>query len=123
MPLWPFFELTIRTPRIELRYPTDDVLPAITAAAASGIHPPDEMPFSIPWTRKPAGELERSVAQFIWSRRATLSVDDWGLPFVVFEGGRPIGIQELFARNFSIVRTVETGSWLTRSAQGRGIGL
>lgn len=123
MPLWPFFDLMIRTPRIELRYPTDDLLPAVTTAAAAGIHPPEEMPFSIPWTRQAPGELERGVAQFIWARRATLTVDDWGLPFVVLEAGRPIGIQEVFAKNFRSVRTVETGSWLTRAAQGRGIGL
>jgi RimJ/RimL family protein N-acetyltransferase len=115
--------LAIRTPWIELRYPTDDLLPAVAAAAAAGIHPSDEMPFSIPWTRKSAGELERGVAQFIWSRRATLTVDDWGLPFVVLEAGQPVGVQDIFAKDFLVARTVETGSWLTRSAQGRGIGL
>ena len=81
------------------------------------------MPFSIPWTRKPPGELEQGVAQFIWSRRATLTADDWGLPFIVLEAGQPIGIQDIFAKSFLVARTVETGAWLTRSAQGRGIGL
>ena len=122
MSVWPLFELTIQTPRIVLRYPTDDLLPGLTAAAAAGIHPPEDMPFSIPWTRKPPGEFERGICQFVWSRRATHTVDNWGLPFIVVEKGTPIGIQERSATNYPTVRTVETGSWLTNRAQGRGIG-
>lgn len=116
------FDLAVTTPRIELRYPTDDLVLAVANAAAAGIHPPDEMPFSIPWTRQPPGALERGVCQFLWSRRAGLTADDWGLPFVVIDAGQPIGIQEIFAKSYRITRTVETGSWLTRAAQGRGIG-
>ena len=35
---------------------------------------------------------------------------------------RPIGIQELRATGFATLRTVETGSWLGRAFQGKGIG-
>lgn len=122
MSLWPLFDLAVTTRRIELRYPTDDLILAVANAAAAGIHPPDEMPFSIPWTRQPPGALERGVCQFLWSRRASLTADDWSLPFVVLEVGEPIGIQEIFAKGFQVTRTIETGSWLTRSAQGRGVG-
>ena len=51
--IWPFFGLRIRTPRLELRYPSDGDLLAVAALAAEGIHEPDTMPFSVPWTRKP----------------------------------------------------------------------
>ena len=119
---WPLFDLKIETPRIVLRYPTDDLLAGVTAAAVAGVHPPNEMPFFVPWTRKPPGEFERGICQFIWSRRATHTVDNWGLPFIVIEDGTPIGIQELFATDYPALRVVESGSWLTEQAQGHGIG-
>jgi RimJ/RimL family protein N-acetyltransferase len=40
----------------------------------------------------------------------------------VFLAGQPVGIQELFATQFAVLREVATGSWLTRSVQGRGLG-
>jgi RimJ/RimL family protein N-acetyltransferase len=51
-----------------------------------------------------------------------LSPDDWALPFVVCVDSRPVGVQELSAREFPVTRSVESGSWLVRHAQGRGIG-
>ena len=36
--------------------------------------------------------------------------------------GRPIGAQSLNATDFAIHRTVDTGSWLGRDFQGRGLG-
>jgi RimJ/RimL family protein N-acetyltransferase len=95
---------------------------ALAALAGEGIHDPDTMPFYEPWTRKSTPELERGVLQFAWSRRATLSREDWGLPLAVIEAGEPLGIQDLFAKSFGVTRSVETGSWLVQRAQGRGIG-
>ena len=48
--------------------------------------------------------------------------DDWSLPLAVVVDGRPVGIQELRAARFPVLRTVETGSWLGRTWQRRGIG-
>ena len=53
---------------VELRYPDDDDVVAIAALAAEGIHDPDTMPFSEPWTRAESPALERGVVQFLWSR-------------------------------------------------------
>src|SRR3954464_654768 len=119
---WPLFDLRIRTPVIELRYANDDDLASLAALAAEGIHDPDTMPFYVPWSRAESPELERGVQQYFWSRRGTLSSEDWALPFVVCEHGRPVGVQELTSRQFAVTRTVETGSWLVQHAQGRGIG-
>ncbi len=58
----------------------------------------------------------------MWSRRASLSPGDWGLPFVVMDDAEPVGVQLLFAVQFPVTRSVETGSWLVQRAQGRGLG-
>jgi RimJ/RimL family protein N-acetyltransferase len=119
---WPFFSLRITTPRLELRYPCDDELFALAGVLSTGIHDPSTMPFSEPWTRASSPELERNALQFWWSRRASLTPDDWALPFAVFEDGAPLGVQDVAARHFATARTVTTGSWLVQHAQGRGVG-
>jgi RimJ/RimL family protein N-acetyltransferase len=121
-PHWPFFDLRIRTPRLELRYPDDDMLGRVGDLAAGGIHPPDRMPFNDPWTRTPSGELQVKSLQHWWLRRATLTPDDWSLGFAVLEHGEVVGVQDLFAKDFRIRRSFETGSWLGIDHHGRGIG-
>lgn len=120
--IWPFAALRIRTPKLELRYPDDDDLVALAHLAAEGIHDPATMPFFVPWTRAEPADLERSVLQFAWGRRASLTRDDWSLPFAVCIDGDPVGVQEVYAKQFAVRRTVESGSWLVQRAHGRGIG-
>jgi RimJ/RimL family protein N-acetyltransferase len=120
--IWPFAALRITTPTVELRFPDDDDLVALARAAADGIHDAERMPFNVPWTRAQSPELERNVLQHAWGRRSSLTRVDWSLPFAVCVDGDVVGVQDLFAKQFPVRRTVETGSWLTRRAQGRGIG-
>lgn len=119
---WPLFGLQLETPRLVLRTPTDADFPSLLAAIDAGIHHPSYMPFTNPWTDRPQDERALSAVQFWWSRRAGWSVDDWGLMFAVFLDGRAVGIQEVMGRKFLKLREVETGSWLTQSVQGQGIG-
>lgn len=120
--VWPLFALELATPRLTLRALRDEDLAPLTDAAIEGIHDPDRMPFSAPWTDAEPEILRREFARFHWSRRAQLRPEAWGISFAVLEDGRPIGIQDLDGRDFPALRTVHTGSWLTRSAQGRGLG-
>jgi len=119
---WPLFDLRITTPRLELRYPTDDDLFALAGLLAEGIHDPATMPFDEPWTRAESPELERNALRFWWSRRASLVPDEWTLPFAVFERGAVVGVQDVFAKRFATTHTVTTGSWLVQRAHGQGIG-
>lgn len=121
-PLWPIYDLRITSGELELRLPTEIELPTFDAVAAAGIHPPDEMPFSIPWTRQPSPARERSSYQWWMSARGNWKVEDWTLTLGVWVAGEPAGFQDLRAHEFLIYRTVGTGSWLGRSFQGRGIG-
>jgi RimJ/RimL family protein N-acetyltransferase len=120
--IWPLAALRITTPTVELRYADDDDLPALARLTVEGIHDPATMPFSEPWTRVESPERERRTLQHYWRMRAALSKDDWNLPFAVSYEGEVVGVQGIEAKQFSVRRTVETGSWLVQRAQGRGIG-
>lgn len=119
---WPLFGLRLRTDRLELRSPTDADLMALVKVARAGVHDPSVMPFLVPWTDIPSPEFERSFLQFMWSTRVSWTPEAWRLPMAVVHEGEPIGIQEIAAKRFAVRRVVETGSWLGRASQGRGIG-
>ena len=119
---WPFFDLRVRTPRLELRYPDDELLFELADLAARGVHEPDRMPFNEPWTRTPPGELESKALQHWWGTRAHLAPDDWHLPFAVIEGDHVVGCQAIFSKDFVVRRSFETGSWVGLEHQGRGVG-
>jgi RimJ/RimL family protein N-acetyltransferase len=121
---WPFYAVRITTPRLELRIPDDEDLAELFEAARAGIHPADEMPFGVPWTDSlhDAGALERFVS-FHWTARGGITPESWSLPFAVVSDGAVVGAQDLLAQDFAHARSVSTGSWLTKSAQGRGLGV
>jgi RimJ/RimL family protein N-acetyltransferase len=119
----PIHRLRLRTGRLELRLPESfDEVAALAEAAAAGVHDPDFMPFSVPWTEGGPAATARSLA--LWYHRAIgrWDKDDWGYPFFVFYEGRPIGVQMIAGKNFAVTREVDTGSWIGRAYQGKGIG-
>lgn len=120
--LLPVLGLRLTAGPLELRGLTDEDLPALCEVAERGIHPPDQMPFSVPWTDVPAGELARNTAQYHWRARADFSVAAWGLHLGVWRDGTLVGTQALESRDYLVTRTAETGSWLGREFQGQGIG-
>jgi RimJ/RimL family protein N-acetyltransferase len=126
-PLWPLYDLRITSRdatlgELALRVPEEAELPAFVELASRGVHPPEEMPFSIPWTDAPSPERERSSYQFYMSTRANWSVDAWELTLGLWVDGAPAGFQDLRAKAFPRFRTVATGSWLGQAFQGRGVG-
>lgn len=119
---WPLHDLVLRTPRLELRPDEDVGLLQLVEEIHHGVHPPDTMPFSVPWTDADRAEIGRRTLQHHWSQRAELTPEHWMINFLVRFGGRVIGSQGLGARDFNIVREVETGSWIGLRFQGRGLG-
>lgn len=119
--IWPLFGLVVRTPRLELRYPSDEDL-ADLAAVTGDIHDLDEMPFIEPWSRAPDGERERNMLQYHWANRTSFAPAAWTLSLVVVVDGQIVGDQSVRATDFASTRAVDTGSWLHRPQQGRGIG-
>lgn len=120
--VWPLFRLRLRTPRLELRVARDEDLGPLAEAALAGIHDAAVMPFLMPWSDAQPGDLARGLAQHAWRLRAGTSADDWTLLLAVLHEGVPIGVQDVRAHRFPGRRTIETGSWLTASSQGHGLG-
>ncbi|HEX4705081.1 MAG TPA: GNAT family N-acetyltransferase [Pseudonocardiaceae bacterium] len=119
---WPLWRLALRTPRLELRPDDDQGVLDLLAEARRGIHPPEEMPFGLPWTDAPPEEMVRNGIQFHWHQRATCTPEDWKINFLIRLDGQVIGSQGLHATNFAVTREVSTGSWIGKRYQGHGIG-
>jgi RimJ/RimL family protein N-acetyltransferase len=120
MDLSPLYGLRLRTPRLELRLPTRPELEELREVARAGVHPPEEMPFAVAWTDEPYSE--EWVVTFHEQQRAVWRPDAWDLELGVWAHGELTGIQALVAKDFASTRTVETGSWLGKRFQRRGIG-
>ncbi|MDT0270882.1 GNAT family protein [Streptomyces sp. DSM 44915] len=119
---WPLAGLRLRTPRLELRLPDDEELAGLADLAAAGVHPPAEMPFSVPWTDRPPPAQQLATIQHHWLARANLTPERWSLDLAAFVAGRPVGTQSLAATDFAVLRETATGSWLGRAHQGHGLG-
>jgi RimJ/RimL family protein N-acetyltransferase len=119
---WPLFDLRLRTPRLELRLPTDDDLLELMRLAREGVVEEGRTFFLVPWHELPSPAFERQFLQHWWASRGNWSPARWNLGLAVVAAGQPIGIQDLMARNFGVRQTVVTASWLGRGHQGRGYG-
>jgi RimJ/RimL family protein N-acetyltransferase len=119
---WPLLGLTLSTPDLELRLPTDEELADLAKLATQGIHPEDYMPFVTPWTIGPPKEVARQFIQGFWRRAGEWQPDNWSLGLAVFKDGQPIGIQSIRSKNFAITREVSSGSWLGQRYQRQGYG-
>ena len=120
--LWPPYAVVITEHDLRLTVVTDDDIPDLVDIALGGIHDPDAMPFAMPWTLAEPSALPADMIRYFSGVRATFRPDKFDLLFAVRVAGTLVGIQALHTTNFPIVRTGETGSWLGRCHQGRGIG-
>ncbi len=80
------------------------------------------MPFYVPWTDALRADLARNTAAYHWRSRAEFSPSQWGLHLAVIHDGQLVGVQGFETSDYLVTRTGETGSWLGREFQGRGIG-
>ena len=120
--VWPPAGIVVRTPLLELRWPSTDDLLALSALAADGIHDDAAMPFAIPWTRGTPEDVARSVLRWNWQTQGRSEPGSWSWHAVTVVSGDVVGTQGMSATDFGVRRTVDTGSWLGRAHQGRGIG-
>ena len=122
MATWPLFELSVRTPRLELRYADDALLLALgdlmTDDVLGGGSPFDgDSSFYV----EPPERQRRSLRSS-WDFRARTSADWWVLQLVILVDGEVAGIQALTGIEFPALRTVETASWVGAAHQRRGVG-
>ncbi|WP_052021747.1 GNAT family N-acetyltransferase [Actinokineospora spheciospongiae] len=114
--------LHLRTPRLHLCLPDPEQLTALAHLAAGGVHDPATMPFVVPWTDAPPGQVALAVVQHHWRTLGAWTPRDWSLPLVVVCEGVVVGMQGLSATDLAVTGEVVTGSWLGRAHHGRGIG-
>jgi len=119
--LWPLFGIVIETARLELRLPREDELGEL-ARAARVIAAPGAPQLHLPWMYEPSPGMERKFLQRYWRALAHWRPESWHLPLAICLGGRPIGVQDVWANDFAHVRSVGTGSWISRPEQGCGYG-
>ena len=120
--LWPPFGVVITEGDLRLCGITDDDLPGLVEVARAGIHPADQMPFSMPWTDAAPDELPVNMLRYLWSVRSSFAAEKFDLLFAVRLAGELAGVQALHTEHFAVTRTAETGSWLGRCFQGHGLG-
>jgi RimJ/RimL family protein N-acetyltransferase len=120
--LWPLLTLRLTTPRLVLRYPSDDELATLALVASAGVHEPGERPYLTPWTEGTPQQTALHVVQQHWSRRGQWTPDDWALELAVFTNDQPIGMVALRGREFVALREVKTESWLGLDHHRQGFG-
>ncbi len=119
---FPVLGLRITAGDLELRGIDDATIAELAELASRGVHPPERMPFSVPWTDTPADQRPLQFAQYHWGVRTEFSPARWRLDLAVRWQGELVGAQGFGTRNYLVTRTGETGSWLGLAHQGRGIG-
>lgn len=121
--VWPLFRLRLETPRLVLRPLRDGDIPHYVESARDIVSwHGDRTPFATPWNESP--ELGPKAARWIWESRLRADSTAWMVMFGVWSHeGRFLGSQDVGAKDFPVLRTVNTGSWLRRSAQGQGFGV
>jgi hypothetical protein len=90
--IWPLFGLRVRTPVLELRYPTDDDAAEMAEVAAAGVHDPSTMPFTVPWTDVAPPRQQVNSLLHHWQARGSWSATDWHLLLVVDVDGAVAGV-------------------------------
>lgn len=120
--VWPPYAFTISCGDMSLRVVRDDDLPELIELVLDGIHEPDAMPFSVPWTRVPAERAPAEYARYHWASRPLVQPNDFALHCAVRVGGELVGVQDLGGQDFCLTRAAKTGSWLALRFHGRGIG-
>ncbi|SBS72860.1 conserved hypothetical protein [uncultured Mycobacterium sp.] len=120
--IWPLADLQVLTPRVVLRYVSDELGVQLATLAARGIHDPATMPFSEPWTDVPSPQLERNSLQYYWRNRVETAPQRWNLDLAVLVDDAVVGMCSVHAEHFPQNRSLTTGSWLGLAHQGQGIG-
>jgi RimJ/RimL family protein N-acetyltransferase len=117
--------VTVTTPRLELRGATDDLLVALAPLVAEGQADADPPPFDDPisfYESDPDVRVQKWL-RAVWRSRARVEPGFWRLGLVVVVDGHPVGMQDVIASEFATFGTVTTFSWLAADHRGRGLGL
>ncbi|GGB41068.1 hypothetical protein GCM10011492_34910 [Flexivirga endophytica] len=124
MTRYPFLELSVETPMLQLRAATDEMLDELSDVVRAGKASADPAPYDDPMSFYEADPDLRVAKwlQAIWRGRGVLNAQSWRLFFVVVADDEPIGMQDVIGVNFTTFGTVTTFSWVSADHRRRGIG-
>ena len=120
---WPLFGLVVRTPRLTLRYATDDDLQELALFRRGKVIAEGEEPFdgeSTFYMSSPQAEWRAVAGE--WGARGRTSPEWWHLSFAAVVDGEVVGQQNITGIDFRRLRTVNSFSFLARALQGQGLG-
>jgi RimJ/RimL family protein N-acetyltransferase len=120
--IWPPYGVSLIENDLTMTVITDEDIPGLVDLALGGIHEPEQMPFLTPWTAVDSELLPANMVRYYSSVRAGFTPESFDLSFAVRVNGELVGTQGLHMSDFAVTRTGETGSWLGRAFQSRGIG-
>lgn len=111
--LWPPHALALTTPDLVLGVTTE----------ADAVTLGEVIPADVPHDPKlPDVASGQKVLLKYWQSCGSWSTDTWRLWFTVLHEGDVIGVQALKGKDFAVMRSVETWSWLVQGARSRGFG-
>jgi len=120
---WPLFDLVVSTPRLTLRYATDEDLQALAGFRRGLVLRPGEEPFDGDSSfYADRGDAARKAITGEWGARARTSAEWWHLSFAAIVDGEVVGQQNITGPNFGVLRTVNSFSFLGLTHQGLGLG-
>lgn len=116
------FTLRIAAGPLSLRVLRDEDFGEYAALLRRPVFEDEGADHVFPWYAVEPEERARNAVQFQWRQRAGVSPTSWSLPLGVFADGALVGTQDIAAEDFTLRRTVTSGSWLTQAVHGRGWG-
>jgi RimJ/RimL family protein N-acetyltransferase len=118
---WPLFGLRLSCRDVSLRPIREADLPHLADIQPDDYEhdPRAEMLPELDWRQN----RRRIFYQEHWRHLGTWSPSSWTLDLAVEADGALVGVQSLEAEQFPVLRTVDSGSWLSHAVRGRGIGV
>jgi RimJ/RimL family protein N-acetyltransferase len=117
---WPLFDLRLHIRDLTLRSMTEADLASLAELKPFDVEQDPALPdYAVADLRTGRGIR---VHQSYWRSLGTWRPGTWNLGFVVLRGDRLLGVQDLEARDFGVLKTVETSSWLRAEERGQGVG-
>jgi RimJ/RimL family protein N-acetyltransferase len=117
---WAVTALRLRIGELTLRPVVEADLDTLGALLPADVELDPSVPR--PFGLEPTGARAVVIRQEYWRRLGSWTPAGWILEFVVLRGGEVVGTQTLEARDFAVLRTVETASWLATDVRGQGVG-